>query len=179
MQSYAVAPTAAAVSASTRSSFDQMRTEDFFRLLIAELQQQDPFEPTKTADMISQVSQIRSIEQTDQLTTTLQLITQQQRTAGASELLGKYVEAVVVQSDGSAQEIGGVVTGVRFNPDGTAILELDTGQAVLAADVTRVSTVESRNQSDSDADKTSSAKSANWARWQLGSQRRPVLSLVG
>jgi flagellar hook assembly protein FlgD len=180
MESYAVAPTAAAVGSSTSSSFNRMRTEDFFQLLVTELQQQDPFEPTKTADMISQVSQLRSMEQASQLTSTLEQLAQQQRTAGASEFLGKFVEAVVAQSDGSTQEVEGVVTGVRFNSDGLAVLELDTGQVVSITDVTRVTTVEPQDSAASETiDKTLSAKSWAQSGAQVSTSRRPVLSLVG
>lgn len=141
MQPLAVAPTAAATGVANRTSFDQMTTEDFFQLLVAELQQQDPFEPTKTADMISQVSQIRDIEQSYHLTNTLEQLTNQQRTAGATDLLGKFVQALIIQADGSAVGIEGVVTGLRFGLDGTAVLELDTGQTIRSADVIRVTTL--------------------------------------
>lgn len=119
-----------------------LRSEDFFRLLVTELKQQDPFEPAKTADMIGQVSQIRSIELSKQLTDTLTQLTRQQHTAGASDLLGKFVVAEVWTTDGMVSEIKGIVTGIRFNPDGSAILELDTGQAVRAADVTRITSAQ-------------------------------------
>ena len=69
--------------------------------------------------MIGQVSQIRSIELSKNLTDALSQITSQQRTAGASDLLGKYVTATVANTDGSKQDISGVVTGVRFDSDGT------------------------------------------------------------
>jgi flagellar hook assembly protein FlgD len=96
--------------------------------------------------MISQVSQIRGIELSGQLTDTLSNMTQSQRTAGASDLIGRYVSAAVPQGDGSQADVRGVVTGVRFNPDGTAVLELDTGESVLASQVTRVTTPEGVQQ---------------------------------
>lgn len=131
-----------ALSAAQQRGLASMKSEDFFRILVSEMQNQDPFEPTKTADMISQVSQIRGIEQSDKLTTTLDHMTQQQRTAGASDLIGRFVHAIVSAADGSAQAISGVVTGVEFAPDGTAMLELDTGSQVRTADVVLVTTPE-------------------------------------
>lgn len=126
----------------SRPAIERIKSEDFFRLLIAELQQQDPFEPTKTSDMIGSVSRIRDMEQSQQLVATLAQLTRQQRTAGAGDLLGKYVEAVRLGADGTPALIAGVVTGVRFATDGTAVLELDTGQTVRASDVRRISTVD-------------------------------------
>ena len=119
-----------------------MKSEDFFKILITEMQTQDPFKPADTADMISQVSQIRSIELSSKLTDTLDLLTRQQRMGGASELIGKYVQAIATALDGSQSLHEGVVTSVFFNSDGSAVLELDTGAAVPASDVIRVTTLE-------------------------------------
>jgi len=137
-----------------------LKSEDFFRILVTELRQQDPFEPAKTADMISQVSQIRSIELSKQLTDTLQELAAQQHTAGAAELLGKYVTARLVAADGSEQEVSGVVTGVRFDADGSAVLELDTGQAVPASAIVRVTTVEAAQDAATDEAADTNPRSA-------------------
>ncbi len=123
-----------------------MKSEDFFNLLVTELKQQDPLQPSKTSDMIGQVSQIRSIELSKQLTDALSQLTRQQHTAGASELIGRSIQATLTAEDGTQQEVSGVVTGVRFDPDGTAILELDTGQAVPAASVTHITTAAAAKQ---------------------------------
>jgi len=142
MQTAAVGATRSTEATGAGRDLNALRSEDFFRLLVTELKQQDPFEPAKTADMIGQVSQIRTIELSKQLTDTLSELSRQQRTAGASDLLGKFVVATVTASDGSVSEVKGIVTGVRFDPDGTAVLELDTGQAVRAADVTRITSAQ-------------------------------------
>lgn len=128
-----------APSAASQNGLSSLNSEDFFKLLVAEMQSQDPFEPSSTADIISQVSQIRTIEQSSELTSTLDAMTQQQRMGGASELIGKFVQAIAAGPDGEAAMYEGVVTAVRFLSDGSAVLELDTGDAVYATDVMRVS----------------------------------------
>ena len=138
----AVDATTSTTTTKTDQGLASLQSEDFFKILVTELQQQDPFEPAKTADMIGQVSQIRSIELSKNLTDALTQLTQQQHTAGTGELLGKFVTATVHGEDGSEAEISGIVTGVRFGSDGAAVLELDTGQTVLAADVTRIAAAE-------------------------------------
>jgi len=142
MQTSAIGYDAQTVSSASATGLSGLQSEDFFRILVSELKQQDPFEPAKTADMISQVSQIRTIELSGQLTQTLEQMTLQQRMMGTSELIGKYVLATVGGADGSVTTVEGVVTGVRFNTDGTAVLELDTGQSVLANDVAWVTTLD-------------------------------------
>ena len=163
METYAVTSNTGSTATADRvSSVDQMSSEDFFKLLVTELQQQDPLEPTGTADMIAQVSQIRSIEQSAALMTTLQQMTQQQNTNGATEMLGKYVEAHVLDSEGTPTVVSGVVTGVLFASDGTAVLELDTGDAILAASVTRVTAPDTADLAESvtDDDADSSEESS-------------------
>lgn len=119
-----------------------LSSEDFFQMLVTELRQQDPLQPTKTSDLIGQVSQIRSIELSKNLTDALSQVTRNQRVAGASELIGKYVTATVTGTDGTAQQISGVVTGVQFDASGGAVLELDTGQSIPADSVTRITSPE-------------------------------------
>ena len=121
---------------------NSLRTEDFFKILVTEMQNQDPFEPSDSADIINQVSQIRAIEQSSKLSETLGLLTQQQRVGAASQLIGKYVQAITTASDGSQMLQEGVVASVYFNADGSAVLELDSGEAVLATDVVRVTTLD-------------------------------------
>lgn len=119
-----------------------LKSEDFFRILITELRQQDPLQPAKTSDMISNVSQIRNIELSGQLTQTLDTIAKQQRTAGTSELIGKFIVAVTQAPDGTPMGAEGVVTSVQFASDGSAVLELDNGLTVRAADVAQIMSVE-------------------------------------
>ena len=128
-----------------------MKSEDFLKILVTEMQNQDPFEPAKTADMISQVSQIRSIELSGKLTDALDLMTRQQRIGDGSELIGKYVQAITTAADGGQTLHEGVVTGVRFGADGTVLLELDTGELVPATDVVRITTLDEAGPAPSDA----------------------------
>lgn len=127
---------------STPRGMASLKSEDFFKILTTELRQQDPFEPTKTSDMISQVSQIRDIELNGTLTNTLNQLTQAQTTNGVGGWIGKYIAAKSANADGSPRVVGGVVTGVHITDDGTSVLELDTGENVLAKDVTLVTTPE-------------------------------------
>ncbi|MFO0839157.1 MAG: flagellar hook capping FlgD N-terminal domain-containing protein [Phycisphaerae bacterium] len=132
------------VASAGRSSrgITSLRSEDFFKILVTELQHQDPLAPSKTADMISQVSQIRSIENSAQLETTLDSLVRNQRSAGASDLIGKFVTATSTDENGTTQSFEGVVTGVRLTADGPAVLELDTGATVPISQVQQVMTPE-------------------------------------
>ena len=145
----------AAPAATQQRGLAGLASEDFFKILVTEMQNQDPFAPSDSSDLISQVSQIRTIEQSDALTRTLNLLTQQQRIGGTTELIGKFVQAIVIGSDGSEMLCEGVVTSVFFNADGSAVLELDTGQAILAGDVVRVTTLDQVEQELTESDESS------------------------
>ena len=142
MEINAIGASVGAASSSRDPGLQSMTTEDFFKILVTEMQNQDPFEPSDSADIINQVSQIRTIEQSGNLADTLGLLAQQQRVGTGSDLIGKYVQAVETAGDGSQIVREGVVTSVFFNADGSAVLELDTGDAVLATDVRRVTTLD-------------------------------------
>lgn len=127
-----------ATTTATDRGATSLTSQDFFKLLVTELQQQDPLSPSKTSDMISQVSQIRNIELSGQLSNTLDSLAKQQRIAGATDLIGKQVTAALTDSDGNTQVVGGTVTGVRFATDGTALVDLDNGGTVPLANINGV-----------------------------------------
>ncbi|MFG0262016.1 MAG: flagellar hook assembly protein FlgD [Novipirellula sp. JB048] len=86
-------------------SFSSVDTDSFMKLLISELQNQDPLNPTDNAQMIQQISQIREIGATDQLTKTLTNLSHSQELVTASGLIGRSVEGMA----DDASKISGVV----------------------------------------------------------------------
>lgn len=148
---------ASAVTTGTRAGqgMDALQSEDFFKLLITELQQQDPLQPNKTADMLGQISNVRTIELSKRLGDTLSDLAAQQRSSGVSDLIGRYVTAQLTGEDGRTYETSGVVTGIRFDRQGAAFLELDTGESVPALAVVHVTSPET-----AEAARQSAAKSA-------------------
>lgn len=130
---------------------DSMSSDDFFRLLVTELQNQDPLKPAETSDMLTQVAQIRSIQNSKSLTDALDSLAKSQHLAGTSDLLGKFVTAQVPNDDGTLTETTGVVTGVRYASDGGVVLELDSGQTVDAQHVVKVQASESADDQASTA----------------------------
>jgi flagellar basal-body rod modification protein FlgD len=115
-----------------------MDSADFMKILIAQLQQQDPMNPMSNEAMVQQMATIRDMEMSYTLTETLQQMTSEQRFAGAAGLIGKYVEGVVTDAEGEEMALTGVVTGVRFTESGKAILELDTGASLPLEKLTQV-----------------------------------------
>jgi flagellar basal-body rod modification protein FlgD len=82
----------------------------FLRLMIAELQNQDPLNPLDNKDMLAQISQIREVGATDQLTATLEGVLLGQNISSATNLIGADIDAV---SDDN-QRVSGIVTRISI-----------------------------------------------------------------
>jgi len=115
--------------------FQDLSGEDFFKVLIAQLVNQDPLEPTSNQELLAQMASIREIELNTSLTASLKNLTSQQQFGSASSLIGRSVTGRVGE-DGTA--IHGQVLSVRFEPDGRVYLLLDSGQELSLSDVVHV-----------------------------------------
>jgi flagellar basal-body rod modification protein FlgD len=80
-------------------AFQEIGTDDFLKLIIAELQNQDPMNPTDTADMLNQFNQIREISSNDKLTETLEGVLLGQNISTGSNLIGKLVEGMTAEGE--------------------------------------------------------------------------------
>ena len=59
----ATAGTTTAGTATARNSLGQLGSGDFLKLMTAQLQQQDPFNPTDNTEMLAQMAQFSSLSQ--------------------------------------------------------------------------------------------------------------------
>lgn len=110
---------------SANSAASGLGSEDFLQLLITQLTNQDPLEPTSNEDIMRQIASLREIELNTGLTESLKTLTGQQRFASASSLIGQFV---VGQAGEGALPVSGVVSAVRFDTNGGAMLELESGE---------------------------------------------------
>ena len=137
-----IIPTTAANSASTaataKDGLGGIRAEDFMKILIKQLQYQDPLKPMDNQQMVEQMSTIRELELNTRLGTKLEQITDQQRFGAAAALIGKHVQGTVADEEGNEFSLEGIVTSVRFTEKGDAILELDSGEALPLAKLQEV-----------------------------------------
>jgi flagellar basal-body rod modification protein FlgD len=113
---------------------NNLGTSDFIKLLVTELQQQDPMSPMDNSQILQQVGQIRSIQSTQQLTDTLSAVLLGQNMATGSGLLNKQVVAL----DDNANKVTGVVDRVTIE-NGT--VKLHIGDSTVS--LTNVSEIDS------------------------------------
>ncbi len=122
----------------TSKNLSGISGEDFMKILIKQLQFQDPFEPMSNQEMAAQIATIRELEVNTRLGTKLEQITDQQRFGSSAALIGKYARGSATDAEGTTFEVEGIITGVRFTPSGEVMLELDTGEMLSLAGLEEV-----------------------------------------
>ena len=140
METTAITSAATTSVSTTAQRSDEMDADDFLQLLITQLSNQDPLDPTSSQELLQQISSIRDIELSTTLVDSLATLTGQQRYASAAGLIGNYVVARADSDDSTAAE--GVVVGVRFAADGQPFLQLENGQEVSLDQVESVTSAD-------------------------------------
>lgn len=122
----------------------KLKVEDFINMMVTQLQNQDPMEPTKNEQLLTQMSQIGQLQSQQQLTQTqtelsnsLKTMVLQNNIGAASNLIGKDVEGTGTNPDGTTARLSGTVEGVTIK-DGSVQLKLDTGATLAFDKVTSV-----------------------------------------
>ena len=126
-------PTAETLRSTTTSGFSSMKSEDFIRVIFAELANQDPFQPSDSSALLEQLSSIRSIESDLELMNQLKALVLVNQLSWASNLIGRMVGGLSTTNDRVA---GTVVSVIRQGDDVT--LELDTGWLVPIESVEQI-----------------------------------------
>lgn len=85
----------------------------FLKLMIAELTNQDPLNPMDNTQLVQQIGEIRQISATTQLSETLNAVQSGQSLTTASSLIGKKITALTADQ----QNVTGVVDKVTVEVD--------------------------------------------------------------
>ena len=100
-------------NASGGGGFNDLGFNDFLKLMISELQNQDPLEPMSNSEMVQQIGLIRDIGATDQLTRVLTNLSGSQELVTASNLIGRTVQGMADDSS----EVTGTVDRVTVDTE--------------------------------------------------------------
>lgn len=124
------------VTFAASNGFETLKTEDFVKILVAQLSNQNPLEPLDDNQLLQQVSSINSLSASSQLVTTLNGLALNQGLGAASNLIGREITALV-----NREEVTGVVEravvedGKVFVVFGDTKVALDKIQSVGTAQV--------------------------------------------
>lgn len=127
----------AATAASQQSALEKLDLESFLELLITELQNQDPLNPMDNTQLLNQLSQIRQIGATTQLSDTLNGVAEGQNLTTASNMIGRQISALTEDGD----EVEGLVDRVSLETadNGRRTVQIHVGdQAVPLRNVREV-----------------------------------------
>lgn len=116
-----------------KTGFAGLTSQDFLKLLITQLQNQDPASPLDSDQLLNQISQMRALQANLELESSLKGLTLGQQLSSATSFIGKNVTAVT----GSDQtQVSGMVESVIVK-DGSALLRVN-GTEIPMADITGV-----------------------------------------
>jgi len=115
------------------SGFGAIKSDDFIKVMLAELRNQDPFQPQDSGKLLEQMSSLRNIESQLSLQESLQGLVLQNQVSGAGQLIGKVVAGL----DDNNDQVTGLVKSVRVQ-DGKALLELDSGKTLSLDRITEI-----------------------------------------
>ena len=90
-----------------------MQMDDFLQLLTSQISNQDPLEPMKDTEFISQMANIASLEQMQQFSKGFEMFASSHKDMVAQAYLGRAVE---IKS--GSEELSGIVNAVERSEDG-------------------------------------------------------------
>lgn len=115
------------------NGFSELTSEQFVKIMFAELANQDPLEPSDSQAMLDQLSSLRSIESDIKLGDQLEQMADRTDFSAASGLIGQIISGITTENEQTID----VVFSVSRTDDGP-ILNLLGGQRVRMDDVIEV-----------------------------------------
>ena len=116
-------------SAVTSSSKIQM---DYMKLLVAQLQNQNPLEPLDNNEMASQLAQFSQLEQLESMNSSFAKVLETVEHNYAASLIGKEVSFVGETKPGTTDIISGIVEQIFNDVDGQIVLSVGSYTLGLA-----------------------------------------------
>jgi len=128
-------------SKTSKKDGNNLGKDDFLKLLMAQMRNQDPLNPMQDKDYIAQLATFSSLEQMTNMNTSLNnfLETMSTNLLQFSELIGKKVSYVVVSEDGKTTTVEeGIVKSVERNTNGFKV-NLTNGKSTYTQYISTIS----------------------------------------
>lgn len=127
-----VSSVSAVSGSSSTTTANQLTGDDFLRLLITELANQDPLEPMDNSQLLQQLTSIQSIQASQSMADGMDQLVKAQQLTQASSLIGKTITGV--------STTGATVTGQveRVQISGSSVTLIVGSHTVPLANVTEV-----------------------------------------
>jgi flagellar basal-body rod modification protein FlgD len=122
-------------SGSTAKSSSELGKDEFLKILVTQLQNQDPMQPMEDKEFISQMAQFSSLEQTMNVATQLEAL--RHSPGMVAMALGMNVTWIETDSSGTSTTKSGIVDSV-VTRDGVPYVKIGTAE-VKMDDLTSIS----------------------------------------
>jgi flagellar basal-body rod modification protein FlgD len=126
----------------TRSTSSQLGKDEFLKILMAQLQNQDPMNPMEDKEFISQMANFSSLEQLMSISGSIDGLVQLQSFTPVveySHLIGKNISYNVYDENGLLEKVDqGVVEGVSASVNGVELV-LKSGDRVPVGAIVEIS----------------------------------------
>jgi flagellar basal-body rod modification protein FlgD len=114
-----------------------MGLQDFLKILLTQLQYQDPLKPMDNQQFMAQMAQFTSLEQTQQLNEKMTTLISNQAALQSIGLIGRNVDFL----SSSGTTLQGQVTSLALSDDSPKITVSQAGGIVLQIDLAQITAV--------------------------------------
>lgn len=135
-----------------RTPSPELGKDEFMKILMVQLQNQDPLDPMDDREFISQMATFSSLEQMMQMSSSIDTLVQSQMVSPVvqySHMIGKDVSYEAIDKDENAtSEIESSRVIAVSQDEGWAILELQNGDKIYADSVLQINAEHEEQQDD-------------------------------
>ncbi|QDU33172.1 flagellar basal body rod modification protein [Poriferisphaera corsica] len=181
MTTTGVSATGTQSTTSTSSKYTEMDSGQFVKLMVAELTNQDPFEPNDTSALMEQLSSLRNIESQNALQASLESMVSQQSISQASGLIGYEVTGL----DDKNNTVTGIVQSIRV-VNGKAQLQLNNNKILGMSRVTDIKVPTNTDEeapllwdTNADGEVTTDDYNEWYTRWEKNRDKDPEVGSDG
>jgi flagellar basal-body rod modification protein FlgD len=104
-------------SAASASTLNGVNADTFLQLLVSQLENQNPDNPTDPTQFLSESADFEEVQQLGALSTDMTSLVSSQQSSAATSMLGQQVTG----SDASGNPVTGIVTGVQLTSSGPVL----------------------------------------------------------
>lgn len=139
-----------------RTPSSELGKDEFIKILMTQLQNQDPLDPMDDKEFISQMATFSSLEQTMNMAGSIDDLVQSQQISPVikySHTIGKEVTYPIYNEETEQEEGEGTsIVAAVSQEDGYAVLELENGKKIFADTIKQISESSGNNNDDDQND---------------------------
>lgn len=113
-------------ASSGTNNFASLTANDFLKMLITELQNQDPTQPVSNTELLQQLSQMQALQSNVELNTTLSNFAANEQVSSGAAFLGK----VITGNDSNQNPVTGIADSV-FLQNGTLMVGVGSSSVAI------------------------------------------------